>query len=80
VQLDNASGNKSKLFLAFIAYLTEKKFCRNQNQLFDTHEDVDSYFSLISRYFKWMLLGVLIVPDFKGKMSVKNLCSLKKGI
>ena len=70
LQLDNASDNKSKLLLAFIAYLV-----RIQMGVFQvikvsylvvghTHEDIDSYFSTISRHFKYVLKQCKTVGAF----------------
>jgi hypothetical protein len=68
LQLDNAPDNKSKRFLAFIGYLIEKKVFKKIKVSYlivgHTHEDIDSLFSAISRYFKNCLKRVLTIEGF----------------
>jgi hypothetical protein len=68
LQLDNAPDNKSKRFLAFVAYLIQKKVFKKVKLSYlivcHTHEDVDSLFSAISRFFKYCLRRVLTVAAF----------------
>ena len=65
LQLDNASDNKSKQLLAFIAYLVEKRIFNRVKVSYlivgHTHEDVDQYFSCLSRYIKKVLTQILSV-------------------
>jgi hypothetical protein len=69
LQLNNAPDNKSKVFLAFISYLIEKKVFQKIKLSYlivgHTHEDVDSFFTVISRYFKFTLKRVHTVEAFE---------------
>ena len=53
LQLDNASDNKSRQFLAFVAYLVEMRVFQLVKLSYllvgHTHEDVDQYFSIFLR-------------------------------
>ena len=62
LQLDNASENKSRQFLAFIAYLIEMRIFHVVKLSYlivgHTHEDVDQYFSVISRFFRKLIMCI----------------------
>jgi hypothetical protein len=68
LQLDNGPDNKSKQSLAFLAYLVEQKIfhCIKVSYLMvgHTHENIDSYFSCISRFIKRTKRTVLTVSEF----------------
>jgi hypothetical protein len=68
LQLDNASDNKSKLFFSFLAFLVEKRVfnCIKVSYLIvgHTHEDIDSYFSALSRFFKFSLKKFTTISAF----------------
>jgi hypothetical protein len=74
LQLDNASENKSKHFLAFMAYLVEigafDVIKLSYLIVAHTHEDVDQWFSVWSRFLKYVLMQVLTIAAFvEGLMS-----------
>ena len=64
LQLDNASDNKSQLFLAFLAYLVQEgvflKVKLSYLLVGHTHKDIDQYFSVISRSFKKIMMTIYI--------------------
>jgi hypothetical protein len=68
LQMDNASDNKSRQLFAFLAYLVEKNIFQKIKVSYlvvgHTHEDIDGYFSLISRFFKYTLTQVLTISAF----------------
>jgi hypothetical protein len=68
LQLDNASDNKSRLFLAFIAYLVQEGVFLKVKLTYlivgHTHEDIDQYFSVISRYFKKVIMSIFSIVGF----------------
>ena len=65
LQLDNGPDQKSRQFLAFIAYLVESGVFQKIKVSYlivgHTHEDVDQYFSCISRYIRKTLKQLLSV-------------------
>lgn len=68
LQLDNASDNKSKHFLAVMAYLVEigayDVIKLSYLIVAHTHEDVDQWFSVYSRFLKKVLMQVLTISAF----------------
>jgi hypothetical protein len=68
LQMDNASDNKSRRFFSFLAYLISKNVFQKIKVSYlvvgHTHEDIDGYFSVISRYFKKTLQQVLTISAF----------------
>jgi hypothetical protein len=68
LQLDNASDNKSRHFLAFLAYLIEQKIFHKIKVSYlivgHTHEDIDAFFSVLSRYFKRQSKQILSILGF----------------
>ena len=68
MQLDSASENRSLQFLAFLALLIEYKIFLKITVSYlivgHTHEDVDQYFSVISRFLKRILRCVYSVFAF----------------
>lgn len=68
LQLDNASDNKSIQMLAFLGYLIEKRIFHKITVSYlivgHTHEDIDQYFSVISRFFKKELKCIYSVSGF----------------
>lgn len=68
VQLDNASDNKSRQILAFFAFLVEKKFFLKIKVSYlivgHTHEDIDAFFSVLSRFFKRQIRQILSILGF----------------
>ena len=73
LQLDNGPDNKSKHFLAFISYLVEQKIFHKVKLSYlivgHTHEDVDQYFSCISRFIKKVLQTIYTLPEFLAALS-----------
>ena len=65
LQLDNASDNKSKQFLAFIAYLVENRVFNVVKLSYlivaHTHADVDQYLSCCSRFFRRIMQTIFSV-------------------
>ena len=68
LQLDNASDNKSLQFLAFIAYLVEMgvfdSIKVNYLIVGHTHELVDQWFSVLSKFIKRILMQLLTIGAF----------------
>jgi hypothetical protein len=68
LQMDNASDNKSRRFFSFIAYLISKNIFQKIKVSFlvvgHTHEDIDGFFSVISRFFKKTLQQILTMTAF----------------
>ena len=68
VQSDNGPDMHSKQFIAFCAYLVEKGIFHKVKLSFlvvgHTHEDIDQYFSCISRFIKKMLKSVCSVKEY----------------
>ena len=65
LQMDNGPDQKSKQFLAFLAYLVESGVFHKIKVSYlivgHTHEDIDQYFSCISRYIRKTLKQLLSV-------------------
>jgi hypothetical protein len=65
LQMDNASDNKSKQILACMAYLVETKnfdvIKLSYLIVAHTHEDVDQWFSVLSRFLKQILMQLLTI-------------------
>ena len=65
LQLDNASDNKSKQFLAFITYLVENRVFNVVKLSYlivaHTHADVDQYLSCCSRFFRRIMQTIFSV-------------------
>ena len=75
VQLDNASDNKAYVVLAFMSFLVEREIFEEVDLNFlmvgHTHEDIDQYFSVISRKFNTLIFkerhkGVYTFEEFQG--------------
>ena len=68
LQLDNAKDNKSAQFLAFIAFLVELHCfeCIKVSYLIvgHTHEIIDQWFSVLSKFVKRVLMQVLTIAAF----------------
>jgi hypothetical protein len=68
LQVDNGPDQKSKLFLAFMAYLVEMNIFDKVKVSYlivgHTHEDNDQAFSLIGKFFKKVLQMILSVSAF----------------
>jgi len=68
VQMDNASDNKAKVVMAFAAQLVEAGIFEEIELNFlivgHTHEDIDQYFSVISRYFKHLVYNFEVSTVF----------------
>lgn len=73
IQSDNGPDMKSKQFIAFCAYLVEKGVFEKVKLSYlivgHTHEDIDQYFSCISRYIKKTLKTILTVAEFVKALS-----------
>lgn len=65
LQMDNGPDQKSKQFLAFLAYLVERNVFHTIKASYlivgHTHEDIDQYFSCISRYIRKSLKSLLSI-------------------
>ena len=65
LQMDNGPDQKSKQFLAFLAYLVERNVFHTIKVSYlivgHTHEDIDQYFSCISRYIRKWLKSLLSI-------------------
>jgi hypothetical protein len=77
LQMDNASDNKNRHMIAFLAYLVENNIFQKIKVSFlivgHTHEDIDGFFSLISRFFKYILQQILTIAAFlKGLLSCRQ--------
>jgi hypothetical protein len=70
LQLDNAADNKSRQFLAFLAYLVEMGVFETIKVSYlivgHTHEDIDQKFSQIGRYIKKILRSILTMEEFEA--------------
>lgn len=68
LQLDNGPDNKSKEFLAFLAYLVQMRVFDSIKVSYllvgHTHEDIDQYFSCISRFIRKTLMEVYSIPEY----------------
>ena len=68
LQLDNGPDQKSRQFLSFIAYLVHMKVFDKIKVSYlvvgHTHEDIDQYFSCISRYIRKFLGEVFTISAF----------------
>ena len=75
LQLDNASDNKSAQFLALLAYLIEKGCfdCIKLSYLIvgHTHDIIDQWFSVLSKYEKRFVLQVLSIASFLHALTLQ---------
>lgn len=82
LQMDNASDQKSREFLGFLGYLIQKKVFTKIKLSYlvvgHTHEDIDQYFSVISKHFKYKISSpVLSISQFRDTLQscfTKELC------
>jgi hypothetical protein len=73
LQMDNASDNKSKQILAFMAYMVEMQYFDVIKLSYlivsHTHEDIDQWFSVFSRFIKKILMQILTIGAFIRALS-----------